>query len=42
MYSETPVVAVLIQETTYTKGLIGEVDVLEILRSVGIEVIHKG
>ncbi|RIB04666.1 hypothetical protein C2G38_2254248 [Gigaspora rosea] len=42
MYSESSVVAVLIQETTYTRGLIGEVDVIEILRSVGIEVIHKG
>ncbi|CAG8492990.1 17338_t:CDS:2, partial [Dentiscutata heterogama] len=40
--TETPVFSVLITQSTYTRGLIGEIDVFEILNSLGFEVIHRG
>ncbi|KAF0521507.1 hypothetical protein F8M41_015790 [Gigaspora margarita] len=39
---ETVALAVVIVQTSYTKGLIFEVDLVEMLKSIGGKVIHKG
>ncbi|KAF0554838.1 hypothetical protein F8M41_018468 [Gigaspora margarita] len=39
---ETVALAVVIVQTFYTKGLIFEVDLVEMLKSIGGKVIHKG
>ncbi|KAF0497003.1 hypothetical protein F8M41_020819 [Gigaspora margarita] len=39
---ETVILAVVIVQTSYTKGLIFEVDLVEMLKSIGGKVIHKG
>ncbi|KAF0419051.1 hypothetical protein F8M41_007215 [Gigaspora margarita] len=39
---ETVALAVVIVQTSYTKGLIFKVDLVEMLKSIGGKVIHKG
>ncbi|CAG8563989.1 59_t:CDS:2, partial [Cetraspora pellucida] len=41
-YFELIAVAVIIVESSYTKGLRGKVDIVELLKSVGLRAIHRG